>query len=86
MRHGSIVEFLFDDSRASAAEPTIVHLNQMLHTSFARAFPGLSFALSRASPNSPAGKEASQSPWRRRHFGAALVAQDVTLVAAKVEC
>jgi hypothetical protein len=41
MRHGSIVEFLFDDSRTSAAEPTIVHLNQMLHTSSGGTLPAL---------------------------------------------
>lgn len=59
-RHDSIVEFLFDDSRTTAATPTIVHLNQMLHTSFARVSPGSSFPPSRAASNSPAGKAASQ--------------------------
>ena len=32
MQHGSLVEFLFDDSRTSEPQPSIVHLHQMLDT------------------------------------------------------
>jgi hypothetical protein len=77
MRHGSIVEFLFDDSRTSAAEPTIVHLNQMLHTSSGE-YTSFSSLVGQASPilGWRYKPQLRGTPWRRP------LNQDVRLVAS----
>ena len=47
MRHGSIVEFLCNDSRTFAPPTTIVHLHQILHTSAMDRFPSFTLGLFR---------------------------------------